>query len=57
MCEHIFDRIGCNANAPAAYEEGVYESCLGDNQQYPGYYVVDGVTSTYSQPHTGVIGT
>ena len=28
----IYDRIGCNANAPAAYEEGVFETCLGDDQ-------------------------
>jgi hypothetical protein len=52
LCQHIFDRIGCvrvcytfrracphttqGANAPAKYEEGVFESCLGDNQDPPG---------------------
>lgn len=51
MCEHIYDRIGCYYNAPANYEEGVFESCLGDDQMYPGYYVgSDGTTSTYTQP-------
>ncbi|KAF8757189.1 hypothetical protein RHS01_04021 [Rhizoctonia solani] len=25
-CEHIFDRIGCQYNAPAAYARGVFES-------------------------------
>ncbi|ORY92690.1 hypothetical protein BCR35DRAFT_349035 [Leucosporidium creatinivorum] len=56
MCEHIYDRIGCNANAPAAYEDGVFESCLGDDQLPPGIYVGEnGATSTYSQPGEGVV--
>lgn len=32
LCQHVFDRIGCAYNAPAAYVDGVFESCLGDNQ-------------------------
>ncbi|KAG8795479.1 hypothetical protein FRC17_008127, partial [Serendipita sp. 399] len=34
-CEHIYDRIGCNYNAPAAYKPDVFESCLGDSQDFP----------------------
>ncbi|KAG8937022.1 hypothetical protein FRC02_008129 [Tulasnella sp. 418] len=51
FCEHIYDRIGCWRNAPAAYAEGVFETCDGDNQDFPGIYTgSDGVVSTYSQP-------
>jgi len=51
FCEHIFDRIGCQYNAPAAYVDGVFESCLGDNQDFPGIYTgSDGVVTTYKQP-------
>ncbi|GAA5919575.1 hypothetical protein JCM1841_001022 [Sporobolomyces salmonicolor] len=62
MCEHIFDRIGCKYNAPANYPaiNGTFESCLGDDQLYPGVYVgSDGATSTYTQPpeSLGVITT
>jgi hypothetical protein len=50
-CQHIYDRIGCAYNAPASYEEGVFESCLGDSQDFPGVYTgANGVVSTYSQP-------
>ncbi|KAF8526644.1 hypothetical protein BU17DRAFT_74148 [Hysterangium stoloniferum] len=51
FCEHIFDRIGCMYNAPAAYQNGTFESCKGDNQDFPGVYTgSDGQVSTYSQP-------
>ncbi|KAG6908606.1 hypothetical protein DXG01_004009 [Tephrocybe rancida] len=51
FCEHRLDRIGCAYNAPNAAQTGVFESCLGDNQDFPGVYTgVDGVVSTYSQP-------
>ncbi|KAG8821384.1 hypothetical protein FRC20_010241 [Serendipita sp. 405] len=50
-CEHIYDRIGCNYNAPAAYAPDVFESCLGDSQDFPGIYTgSNGQTSTYQQP-------
>jgi len=50
-CEHIFDRIGCQYNAPASYATGVFESCLGDSQDFPGIYTgANGVVSTYTQP-------
>ncbi|CAE6532015.1 unnamed protein product [Rhizoctonia solani] len=50
-CEHIFDRIGCWYNAPAAYVDGVFESCQGENQDFPGIYTNSaGQVVTYSQP-------
>ncbi|KAM0788308.1 hypothetical protein ACM66B_001451 [Microbotryomycetes sp. NB124-2] len=50
LCEHVYDRVGCNVNAPAAYREGAFESCLGDDQLPPGVYVQDGQTLTWTQP-------
>jgi len=49
-CEHIFDRIGCDYNIPNAAKDGVFESCLGDNQDFPGIYTENGVVMTYTQP-------
>jgi len=51
FCQHIYDRIGCAYNAPAAYQDGVFEKCLGDNQDFPGVYTgSDGKVSTFTQP-------
>jgi len=50
-CEHVFDRIGCQFNAPAAYVDGVFESCEGESQDFPGVYTdAAGVVQTYTQP-------
>ncbi|CUA74426.1 hypothetical protein RSOLAG22IIIB_05535 [Rhizoctonia solani] len=50
-CEHVFDRIGCQYNAPAAYVKGVFESCEGESQDYPGVYTdAAGAVQTYTQP-------
>ncbi|CAE6442076.1 unnamed protein product [Rhizoctonia solani] len=50
-CEHIFDRIGCWYNAPGAYVDGVFESCQGENQDFPGVYTNSaGQVVTYTQP-------
>lgn len=50
-CEHIFDRIGCKYNAPAAYQDGVFLSCQGANQDFPGIYTgTNGQVTTYQQP-------
>jgi len=49
-CQHIFDRIGCQYNAPAAYVDGKFESCDGDNQDFPGIYTENGAVVTYTQP-------
>jgi len=51
FCEHIYDRIGCAYNAPNNAKNGTFESCLGDNQDYPGIYTdASGATQTYTQP-------
>lgn len=50
FCEHIFDRIGCAYNAPSNAKPGVFESCEGDNQDFPGIYTEDGQVKTYTQP-------
>ncbi|KAG8695020.1 hypothetical protein FRC09_009438 [Ceratobasidium sp. 395] len=50
-CEHIYDRIGCQYNAPAAYTEGVFETCEGESQDFPGVYTdAAGAVQTYTQP-------
>ena len=54
FCEHIFDRIGCAYNAPNAAKNGTFESCQGDNQDFPGVYTQGGQTLTYTQPPEGV---
>jgi hypothetical protein len=50
-CEHVYDRIGCAYNAPAAYVDGVFESCKGDSQDFPGHYTdASGAAQVYQQP-------
>jgi hypothetical protein len=49
-CEHIFDRIGCAYNAPNNAQDGVFEVCDGESQDFPGIYSVNGVEMTYTQP-------
>jgi len=49
-CEHVFDRIGCKYNAPAAYKPNVFESCMGESQDFPGVYTSNGAVLTYAQP-------
>ncbi|CAE6369767.1 unnamed protein product [Rhizoctonia solani] len=49
-CQHIYDRIGCSYNAPAAYVNGTFEKCDSDSMELPGEYVSNGVTVTYYQP-------
>ncbi|KAG8940914.1 hypothetical protein FRC04_004897 [Tulasnella sp. 424] len=51
FCQHVFDRIGCQYNAPASYVDGEFTSCLGDSQDFPGVYTgADGKVTTYVQP-------
>ncbi|KAF8752920.1 hypothetical protein RHS01_07486 [Rhizoctonia solani] len=45
-CEHIYDRIGCAYNAPAAYVNGTFEKCDSDSMELPGQYVSNGATTT-----------
>lgn len=49
-CEHRLDRIGCVYNAPNNARNGTFESCEGDNQDFPGVYTVNGQVMTYTQP-------
>jgi len=50
-CEHVYDRIGCEYNAPAAYIDGVFESCKGESQDFPGHYTdASGAQQVYQQP-------
>ncbi|KAF5359822.1 hypothetical protein D9756_003652 [Leucocoprinus leucothites] len=49
-CEHRLDRIGCAFNAPNNAQNGTFESCKGDNQDFPGVYTENGQVMTYSQP-------
>ncbi|RDB23097.1 hypothetical protein Hypma_009958 [Hypsizygus marmoreus] len=50
FCEHVYDRIGCAYNALNNAQSGAFVSCQGDNQDFPGVYVQNGVTQTYQQP-------
>jgi hypothetical protein len=50
FCQHIYDRIGCAYNAPNAAKNGTFESCQGDNQDFPGVYTSNGAVVTYTQP-------
>ncbi|KAJ7512041.1 hypothetical protein B0H11DRAFT_1699201 [Mycena galericulata] len=49
-CQHVYDRIGCMYNAPNNAQNGTFEACLGDNQDFPGIYTDNGVVMTYTQP-------
>ncbi|KAJ7581834.1 hypothetical protein C8J56DRAFT_832745 [Mycena floridula] len=58
LCQNIYDRLGCDYNAPNTAQEGVFERCDGADMTPVGTYVVDGVTSVYHQPaETDDIGT
>ena len=51
FCEHIYDRIGCAYNSPNNAQNGTFESCQGDNQDFPGIYTdASGQVQTYTQP-------
>ncbi|KAJ7656552.1 hypothetical protein B0H17DRAFT_956080 [Mycena rosella] len=54
LCQNIYDRLGCEYNAPNTASEGVFESCDGDDMTPVGTYVVDGQTSVYHQPAESV---
>ncbi|KAJ7605026.1 hypothetical protein FB45DRAFT_994508 [Roridomyces roridus] len=48
LCNNIYDRLGCDYNAPNTAQEGTFE--FGDDMTPVGTYVVNGVTSVYTQP-------
>lgn len=50
FCQHIYDRIGCAYNAPNNAQSGTFESCQGENQDFPGVYTSNGAVVTYTQP-------
>ncbi|KAJ7581833.1 hypothetical protein C8J56DRAFT_793496 [Mycena floridula] len=50
LCQNIYDRLGCEYNAPNNAQAGVFERCDGDDMTPVGTYVVNGVTSVYHQP-------
>ncbi|KAJ7607978.1 hypothetical protein FB45DRAFT_763666 [Roridomyces roridus] len=50
LCNNIYDRLGCDYNAPNTAQEGTFEFCQGDDMTPVGTYVVNGVTSVYTQP-------
>ncbi|KAF9003566.1 hypothetical protein BDQ17DRAFT_1355541 [Cyathus striatus] len=49
-CQHVFDRIGCAYNVPNSAQNGTFESCEGENQDFPGVYTENGQVMTYTQP-------
>ncbi|KAJ6578279.1 hypothetical protein B0H19DRAFT_1122813 [Mycena capillaripes] len=55
LCQNIYDRLGCQYNAPNNAQAGVFESCDGDDMTPVGTYVVNGVTSVYHQPPSETI--
>ncbi|KAF7378491.1 hypothetical protein MSAN_00276500 [Mycena sanguinolenta] len=51
LCNNMYDRLGCEYNAPSNVEANTFEYCLGDDMMPVGTYVgADGQTSTYHQP-------
>ncbi|KAJ6548574.1 hypothetical protein B0H19DRAFT_190524 [Mycena capillaripes] len=50
LCNNIYDRLGCEYNAPNNVQAGTFESCEGDDMIPVGTYVVNGQTSVYHQP-------
>jgi len=56
LCNHIYDRVGCTYNAPADYlhVNGTFQVCDSDDMTFPGVYVSDGITTTWTQGPEGV---
>jgi len=50
LCNNIYDRLGCEYNAPSDVQNGTFEACDGDDMIPVGTYIVDGTTSVYHQP-------
>ena len=49
-CYNRLDRVGINYVCPNAAQNGVFEYCDSENQDFVGVYTSDGQTITYSQP-------
>ncbi|KAJ7188860.1 hypothetical protein C8R46DRAFT_1055989 [Mycena filopes] len=55
LCNNVYDRLGCEYNAPSNVQVGTFEACKGDDMIPVGTYVgADGATSTYHQPAESV---
>ncbi|KAF7308085.1 hypothetical protein MKEN_01170900 [Mycena kentingensis (nom. inval.)] len=51
LCNNIYDRLGCDYNAPASVQPGTFEVCKGDDMTPVGTYTgADSKTSVYHQP-------
>ncbi|KAJ7673254.1 hypothetical protein DFH06DRAFT_1279704 [Mycena polygramma] len=50
LCNNIYDRLGCDYNAPNNAVAGTFERCAGDDMTPVGTYVMNGQTSVYHQP-------
>ncbi|KAJ7049843.1 hypothetical protein C8F01DRAFT_1378115 [Mycena amicta] len=51
LCNNIYDRLGCEYNAPSDVQEGTFEACKGVDMTPVGTYTgTDGKTSVYHQP-------
>ncbi|KAF7375802.1 hypothetical protein MSAN_00469900 [Mycena sanguinolenta] len=51
LCNNVYDRLGCEYNAPSDVDANTFEYCLGDDMMPVGTYVgQDGKTSVYTQP-------
>ncbi|KAG8916128.1 hypothetical protein FRC01_003360 [Tulasnella sp. 417] len=38
LCQHIYDVMGCGWNMPGNYDQGYFDSCLGDTGEPMGVY-------------------
>ncbi|KAH7884250.1 hypothetical protein F5I97DRAFT_1968367 [Phlebopus sp. FC_14] len=50
LCQNIYDRLGCEYNAPNNAKNGTFEVCEGDDMTPPGVYTTNGQTMTWFQP-------
>ncbi|KZT00922.1 uncharacterized protein LAESUDRAFT_664884 [Laetiporus sulphureus 93-53] len=53
-CNNVYDEVGINYNCPNAAQNGTFEVCDGDSMEKIGEYVSNGVTTTWTQPWSGV---
>ncbi|KAH7926371.1 hypothetical protein BV22DRAFT_1063116 [Leucogyrophana mollusca] len=50
LCQNIYDRLGCEYNAPNNAQDGTFEVCQGDDMSPVGVYTSGTATMTYFQP-------
>ncbi|EKM58739.1 uncharacterized protein PHACADRAFT_253235 [Phanerochaete carnosa HHB-10118-sp] len=49
-CYNQLDRVGIDYVCPQNAQNGTFEVCESDPMQFPGVYVTNGVTTSYTQP-------